>query len=240
MTGRSAPWLAAAVVLCGGAAAADALAGSEAQPTIWDLKIGAPATAQPNGFAEYACGTPAGPPGRPLPGGFGDYAECRPGARGLRAVSFRYDDEQELIARALEQARLIEANAGTRVFGIAVTLNALFDDAGVLRGLRIVTDPRGVPPAERNVHWTLGAMLMNRFGAEGWACETLPLGPGETAVTSHFVNDRCTRRNAEIEYVVEREYLHRRGQQFTDEFGKAFPGYFASSTAFEMISLAAP
>jgi hypothetical protein len=206
------------------------------RPVVWDLRIGASASDQPEDFAEFACGTEAGPPARPLQG-FTGYAECRPDARGLHAVYFRYDDEQEYVARAYEQVRLIDALAGTRVFGIDVVLNALFDADGVLRGLRIVSDPRGVDAADRNDHWALGGMLMNRFGADGWECESLPLGEGESPVTSFYIKDHCRKETAEYQFDVRREYLHRRGQYFTDEFGKAFPTYFVSSTAFEMLAV---
>jgi hypothetical protein len=52
------------------------------------------------------------------------------------------------------------------------------------------------------------------------------------------VKTECRKTTEEATFVVLREYLHRRGEIFVDEFGKAQPTHFVSQTSFEM--LAAP
>lgn len=201
---------------------------------VWDLQIGQSASALPRDFVEFACGTNGGPPARPL-GGFADYLSCKAGETGLYEVYFRYNDEDEYVARALEQAHDIERLRGTRVYGFDATISALLDSAGVLSGIKIVSDPRGVEPGIRNDQWRLGALLMRHFGTEGWSCENLPLGERESPVTSFFVKKRCGKRTAEAIFRMEQDYYHRRGESFTDEFGKVQPTYFVSTSRFEML-----
>jgi hypothetical protein len=203
---------------------------------VWDLHLGQSASALPRDFVEFACGTNGGPPARPL-GGFADYLSCKAGKTGLYEVYFRYNDEDEYVARALEQAQDIERLRGTRVFGFDSTISALLNSAGVLSGVRIVSDPRGVEPGTRNDQWRLGALLMRHFGTADWACQDVPLGERESAVTSFFVKKRCTKRTAEAVLSVEQDYYHRRGESFTDEFGKVQPTYFVSTSRFEMLAV---
>lgn len=205
----------------------------QARATIWDLTLGLPADQLPGGFAEFACGTNGGPPGRPI-AGFAEFAECPADDSGLHEVYFRYDDEAEYVARALEQSRAIEFYAGTRVMGVPVVASALFNDAGDLAGLRLATDPRGVDPGDRNDHWMLAGMLMQRYGSVGWSCVALPAAAGETPVSTYFVKDRCAKSAGNVRLMAEREYFHRRGQYFVDELGKAQPGKFTSASTFEV------
>jgi hypothetical protein len=165
---------------------------------------------------------------------FAEYHTCPAGDAGRHEVYFRYDDEPEYLARALEQTRAIDYFAGTRVFDFPVIVSALFDGSGHLVGVRVVTDSRGAEPGERNDHWSLAGSLMRHFGSEGWTCEERPLDPGEEPVSSYFVKDTCTKTTADAALSVEREYFHRRGQYFVDEFGKANPSSFTSAARFEM------
>src|SRR5262245_10776553 len=133
-----------AAILTSGAAVAQELR----RATLWDLKIGAPLAAQPSPdeFRGFACGANGGPPRQPL-AGWTDYQRCRAEPDGLREIYFEYDDEYEYIARARDLPREIARWAGTTEAGFPVIVSALFDDEGVLRGIRIVTDAR---PEHRN------------------------------------------------------------------------------------------
>lgn len=222
--------LGAILVGCGAAASAAA-----DRPTVFDLRLGAPVDALPDAYVEYACGTHGGPPGRPL-GSFAEFAICTEDDHGLREVYFRYDDELEYVARALEQPRAIEAYAGTTAYGIPVTVSALIDAEGTLQGLRIATDPRGVEAGDRNDHWALAAMLMHHYGDAGWTCTDLPRSPDETPVSTYFVKTECRKATEDAAFVVLREYLHRRGETFVDEFGKAQTTHFVSQSRFEMLA----
>ena len=67
---------------------------------------------------------------------------CKAGPDGLHEIYFEYDDEYEYIARARDLPREIARWAGTTEGGFPVIVSALFDDGGVLAGIRLVTDPR--------------------------------------------------------------------------------------------------
>ena len=69
--------------------------------TIWDIHLGEDASAIPDEYVNYACGTNGGPPSRKLPN-FAAFKTCKPGADGLHEVYFEYDDELEYVARALD------------------------------------------------------------------------------------------------------------------------------------------
>jgi hypothetical protein len=209
----------------------------EGRATLFDLALGTAAADLPAGFADFACGTRGGPPGRPITG-FADFGVCAVDDRGLREVYFRYDDEPEYIARALEQDRAIELLGGTEVYGTPVIVSAYFDEAGVLQGLRLESDPRGADVGDRNDHWALAAMLMHHYGDDGWSCIDLPRSPDESPVASYFVKTECRKAAEAAALQVTREYLHRRGETFTDAGGKVQTTYFVSRTAFEI--LAAP
>ena len=120
---------------------------SEAQElrraTVWDLKIGQPVSAQPppDQFRGFACGANGGPPRQPLSGWSG-FARCRADADNLHEVLFEYDDEYEYIARAKDLPREVSRWAGTTEAGFPILVSALFGSAGVLQGIRIVTDAR--------------------------------------------------------------------------------------------------
>ena len=111
--------------------------------TVWDLKLGMPVSAQPasDQFRGFACGSNGGAPRRQL-SGWDDFRRCDAEANGLREVYFEYDDEYEYIARARDLPREVSRWAGTTEAGFPVVVSALFDDGGVLKGIRVVTDSR--------------------------------------------------------------------------------------------------
>src|ERR1700685_530798 len=148
-------------ILAGGVA----LAQQPDQPTrleVWDLKLGTAATSLPEAFQDYACGTNGGPPSLPL-SGWTDFRRCRPESNGLREVYFRYDDELEYWAKANDFATEIARYSGTKVYDYPVVLSGLFDDSGILAGLRIVSDPRD-PSGDRDEAYTLRNFLTARLG----------------------------------------------------------------------------
>ena len=152
--------------------------------TIWDLMLGAPISAQPPSqeFKGFACGSNGGPPRAPLTG-WADFKRCPADADGLHEVYFEYDDEIEYIARAHDNEREISRWAGTHEVSFPVITSALFDDAGILKGIRLVTDPRpdhknDIFEAERKKReesYQLGGVMASRFGIEAERdCKSLP------------------------------------------------------------------
>ena len=85
-----------------GAFAQEPPAPSLSRSQIWDLRLGASITQAPDDFVDFACGA-NGSPSTPIKG-WRESGRCRPDARGLREVFFRYDDEAEYWARANDVA----------------------------------------------------------------------------------------------------------------------------------------
>ncbi|MGZ3328412.1 MAG: hypothetical protein ACXU85_14755, partial [Xanthobacteraceae bacterium] len=137
------PSLAAALVACASLAFAATGGRTEDRPTrleVWDLPLGARAEQLPDAFVDYACGTNGGPPSTPLTG-WREARRCRPEPSGLREVYFRYDDELEYWAKANNLLPQMEQYSGTKTYGFPVTVSALIDEGGTLRGIRLVSDP---------------------------------------------------------------------------------------------------
>jgi hypothetical protein len=183
--------------------AASAAAGEESlrRSTIWDLQLGQPISAQPSAdeFRGFACGSNGGPPRQPL-AGWKDFTRCRAEPGGLHEVYFEYDDELEYIARAKDIDREITRWAGTTEILFPVVVSALFDDAGVLRGIRMVTDSRPEhrdDVTEADLHkradaYLLGGTLASRFDiVASRDCTALPLDEGESAIGGLFVKQDC-------------------------------------------------
>jgi hypothetical protein len=199
----------AAVLMSGTLWCAAATAAQDFQrSTIWDLVLGAPISAQPPPaqFQAFACGSNGGSPRAPL-SGWADFKRCPADADGLHEVYFEYDDEIEYIARAHDNDREISRWAGTHEVTFPVIASALFDDAGILKGIRLVTDPRpdhrnDITEADRKKReesYQLGGIMASRFGMEpGRDCKSLPPGEGENSVGSLFIKQVCERKDLAV------------------------------------------
>jgi hypothetical protein len=183
-----------------------------------------------DGWGELACGSNGGPPRRVLDA-WSDFKKCPPEPNGLHEVAARFDDEEEYVAKALgEEAQ----HSGTRVAGHPVVLSALFDDGGILRGIRMVSDPRATP-AERRMAHLLGVAVINRYGADGWTCTDLPPAEGESAVGGVFIKQRCAKTMPGRALTVETHFLRKPGQHDIDpETHDYTHGAFESWTRFEL------
>jgi hypothetical protein len=202
--------------------AATAVAQPMRRATIWDLKLGAPIVEQPqpNEFRGFACGSDGGPPRAPLTG-WADFKRCPAESDGLREVYFEYDDEIEYIARAHDNDREISRWAGTHEVTFPVVTSALFDDAGILRGIRMVTDARpehrnDITEANRKKReeaYTLGTVMASRFNIDpAQDCQSVAPAEGETPVGSLFVKRVCERRDAGRRIVVRANLFRKPGQ----------------------------
>jgi hypothetical protein len=203
---------------------------------VWDLELGTSVEQLPDAFVEYACGTNGGPPSTPLK----DWREarrCRPERSGLREVYFRYDDELEYWAKAHNLPTQIAQYSGTKTYGFPIVVSALFDDGGLLRGIRLVSDPRG-DMQNRDEAYLLRNFLTARFGRDGWACEKLDPEGGETAVDGIFVKERC-RKDIDGQTVASLAVRHLRkpGQRSIDPHsGRETTGQFESTVRFELVA----
>jgi hypothetical protein len=212
-------------------------ASAQTQPDpgeIHGLKLGLDARRiSPDGFGEFACGSNGGPPRAALDG-FSDFAKCRAEPSGLHEVYVRFDDEEEYIGKAIDDDQYTR-NVGTRIAGHPVILSVLFDDGGILRGIRAVTDPRAAP-AERRMAHLLRLAAINHYGPDGWTCIDQPAAPGETPVGGIFVKQRCRKTSAERDITIEAHFLRKPGQSETDPAtGEYRAGQYESWTRFELM-----
>jgi hypothetical protein len=192
--------------------------------TVWDLRLGQPISAQPasDEYRGFACGSNGGPPRQQL-SGWSDFRRCPAEAGGLREVYFEYDDEYEYVARARDLPREVSRWAGTTEAGFPVVVSALFDDDGMLKGIRVVTDSR--PDYRNDITETnlrkradaylFGGLMVARYGMDAARdCVALPVAEGETAVGSLFVKQSCelTDVSRKLKLIVHASYFRKTGQ----------------------------
>lgn len=232
------PVLGAVAVLAGLAvtpvSAQDTAVNELQPPDVLTLKLGAPLAAQPGPFREFACGTNGGPAAQAL-SGFEGYAACvsEPDT-GLHEVTFRYDDELEYYALAMNLIPIAERFGGTRFGSFPIIASVLIDDTGTVRGFRVVTDDR-VPIRERRVAYTMGILAKARVPGD-WSCTQLPLDAGETPVGRNAVKEDCTGVATDGRRMrLETRFFHRKGQtQIDPHSGDVREGYYESTARLEV------
>jgi hypothetical protein len=227
-----------------GAAALAVLAISfavEAQPRrdpgeIHGLKLGLKAAEMStDSFGDLACGSNGGPPRQAIDD-WSEFRKCRPESSGLYEVNVRFDDQQEYIGRAIDDPLYAQGRVGTRVAGHPVVLSVLFDKDGVLRGIRMVSDPRGSVMERRMAHM-LRLAIINRYEPDGWSCTDFPPAPGETSVGGGvFIKQKCEKLTPQRDLFVEAHFLRKPGQNEVDPVtGEATSGQYESWTRFELM-----
>jgi hypothetical protein len=224
LSGRLFCFFAAAAMLIGTPGVPSAQIGGDrpVRHEVWDVPLG-------------ACGNNGGPPSTPLRG-WNDFKRCRADPNGLHEVYFRYDDEVEYWAKANNLTAQMEQYIGTKTYGFPITVSALISDDGVVRGIRIVTDPRD-PTGDRDEAYLLRNFLNARFGREGWQCEDLAAENGETPVTGIFIKQRCEKdMDGGVRGLLVTRHLRKPGQsQYDPHSGKETTNQFESLVRFEMV-----
>jgi hypothetical protein len=235
MTMEKMPGIFTTAVLALALAASPARAQTPDLGEIHGLKLGLKAPSMTmDGFGELACGSNGGPPRRRLDDWSG-LGTCRAEPSGLHEVYARFDDEDEFIGRAIDDPLYAGGRTGTRVAGHPVILSVLFDDAGVLRGLRFISDPRASPVERRMAH-LLRLAIINHYDPAGWTCTDLPAEPGETPVGGVFIKQHCEKITSERAMTLDARFLRKAGQSDIDpSTGEYTSGQFESSTRFELL-----
>lgn len=205
--------------------------------TMFDLEFGRHATELPLAFADHACGTRGGPPSLPL-AGFHEFGKCAAEAdTGLHEVFFRYDDEEEYVAKAHRLEIQSALYGGTTAYAIPVIVAALHDSQGFLVGLRMVTDDR-IDAETRELGVSLRSFLMGRYGEDNWQCVDLPREEGELEFTGRFLKRRCEKLvdDGAVRAVLE-GHLYRKAGQFAIDPRTGLPtaGQFRSETRLELL-----
>lgn len=205
---------------------------------IWDAEIGQPVSIVPErDVNELACGTNGGPYSIPLKEAE-DFATCPPEASGLHEIHFSYDDELDYIARATNSEYAVLQD-GTSVFSHPVMVSILVDDEGIIRGQRILTDPR-VPQRERRRAVTLMRNLEARYESWNLECEDLPLADGEMKVGNIFTKRVCfgTSPEGDKRLRLDARYLRKEGQLAVNpETQELNSTYFESFSRMEMVAV---
>jgi hypothetical protein len=215
--------------------AAAAVAQTAGDPgEVHGLKLGLNAQSMTlDGWGELACGSNGGPPRQKL-GAWSEFGKCPAEPGGLHEIAARFDDEAEYVGKAIGDPLYAAQHTGTRVAGHPVILSALFDGGGVLRGIRMVSDPRATP-AERRMAHLLGVAVINRYGAAGWDCTDFPPAAGESAVGGVFIKRRCAKTLPGRALTVETHFLRKPGQHDVDpETHEYTRGEFESWARFEL------
>jgi uncharacterized protein YjbI with pentapeptide repeats len=204
------------------------------RPGIRDLLIGEPISAQPTNFQEFACGTNGGPPSLPI-GGFADFAQCPAEETGLHEVQFRYDDELYYRALAAQDALRADFLKGTKIGDFPILASALIDDAGILRGVRAVTDDR-VDTHRRSRAFGMAEVVQSLYGAVDWVCTDIAPEEGETPVGNRLVKQDCSKMTDDgLLITTQSRLLHRPGQTLVDPAnGLLRPDLFISTARMEI------
>jgi hypothetical protein len=174
-----------------------------------DLRVGVTVDQLPaEGYTDFACGNDGAEPGQSL-AGWRDFASCPADARGLREVTFAYAESP--------LAELGERWEGTKVAGHPVIPSLLFDEAGIVQGLRIVTDPEARLYLKKKA-FLFGLRVMGRYGRDGWACADAAPGDRQP-VGGMLIDRRCEKRYQDRRLILETVLYRAPGQS-----GREFTG----------------
>ena len=195
-------------------------------------------------FIKFACGSNGLVPLQKI-NGFTDFAQCRKEEHGLHEVAVEYDNTGKHLADLFAQMyKDVEGGdlwtqqyTGTKMSGHPVILSVLFDDAGVVKGMRAVTDSRARTD-QRQVSNMLAVVIRNHYDPQNWTCEKLPLTGGETPIGNSFIKERCeTVYRNESRMIVWRNLFRKAGQTGATATGQVAEGDFESSTRWERWAL---
>ena len=127
------------------------------------------------------------------------------------------------------------------MYEFPVVASLLIDDAGVVRGERMATDPRQQLSRDRKSFWELGNFLRQRYGEDGWTCTDLLLDEGENQIGPTFLKNHCEKNVEGMHLILEQRLFQKKGQQFIDPVtGEKQAQAFESGTRFEMYDAALP
>jgi hypothetical protein len=183
-----------------GRAAEDPLEGD-----LRELRVGMSVAELPaEGYVDLAC---AGAPGAALASWAG-FAQCPQDADGLHEVTFAFAESP--------LAELGDRWEGTKVAGHPVIPSLLIDDAGLVQGIRIVTDPDARLYLKKKA-FLLGIRVMGRYGRDGWTCTEAEPGAGRTPVGGMFIDRHCEKVFHDRRLILETD-LYRTAEQQGEEF----------------------
>jgi hypothetical protein len=230
-------WSLPAVAIVVLAAAVYAQPAIDNRARIYDLVLGTPVSELPPQYLDPHCGTNGGPRSTRI-ATWADFANCpaEPGT-GLHEVWFSEDDEAEYVALAYRTQMFGPGPNAANVFlGHKVIFSVLIDDAGLIQGYRVFTDPRE-PEAFRLTAEAVGDAMMGIYGYGNFTCVDNPPLPGETPVEGRYLNRVCTATVGGQRITVERHLFRKPGQTQFDPFtGRETTNFFDGSSRLEVIA----
>lgn len=177
---------------------------------IRDLRVGMNVAELPaEGYVDLACGSNGGEPGTAL-GGWAEFERCPADAAGLHEVAFAFAPSP--------LAALGDRWEGTKVAGHPVIPSLLIDEAGVVQGIRIVTDPDARLYLKKKA-FLFGIRVMGRYGRDGWTCTEAEAGDGKTPVGGMLIDRRCEKIFHDRRLILETDLYRaadQQGREFTD------------------------
>lgn len=229
-------WLTLALLELGGNAAW----AQQRPPKIWDVTFGTPVEELPDEeFVDPACGTNGGPPGLRITS-FEQFERCRAESSGLREIWFRYDDEDEYIARAARDPDAVARSNAMVMFGQPVMLSLLIDRGGLVQGYRIITDPHANPELRKDAYM-IAIAFKARFGRDTWDCIEMPAVDSETPIDGVFVKQRCQKVAQDQQITLETRHYYKPGQaQLDPNTGLPTVNQFESSARLQVVASDAP
>ena len=213
-------------------------------PDIRQLRLGLQAEAMPQeGYYFHSCGSNGGPPLARI-GGWPDFRACKPDDNGLREVYLEFDDQLQYLILAFPdippEENPLNKFAGTKIAGHPVIVSVLFNDDGVIKGLRAVADPRADLSARRRAY-LLRNPVKGRYGTRGWECVDIPLADGETPIGTMHIKERCEKiYNNDRRIILYTRLFRKAGQDGVDNAGNFAEGEFESSSRLEIWDLDVP
>jgi hypothetical protein len=167
-----------------------------------DIQLGRPIADLPDtGYANRICADNA----KAALATWSSWRDCPADSSGFHAIRFGYDPATN--------------PDGTIVAGHPVILTLLIDDAGVVNGLRIETDPKARLYIRKKA-FLFGIQVKSRYGLDGWSCTQAQPNAGEQPVGGVYLRERCTKVTDGRSILVERSLFRRSDQDsknFVDE-----------------------
>jgi hypothetical protein len=173
--------------------------------------------------------------------GFEDFARCPVEQRtGLREIWFIYDDEWEYIARAHRDPIEIAQYSENTLYQQPIITSILVDDAGLVQGYRVITDPKAPNDVRRDAY-LLYAIFKGQFTDAPWQCTDLPPDERERPLGGVFLKASCVMVSEHQFVRLEARRLLKPGQDLREipRLRDQAVGDFESAVRLEVYNLAA-
>ena len=209
---------------------------AEFKPDFRTLGIGQKASElDAASYDSFACGSNGNVPLKAL-SGWTDFMQCAPDENGLREVTVEFGNRAERMSQLFQEQYneelWIQQFGGTRLANFPVILSLLFDEDGVSRAFRAVTDSRAAVQ-DRGRAYLLRFRIYSHYGSSDWDCVRYPPHAGRTPVGQAYVDEVCQKQIDGKSVRVEAHVFRKAGQTGVDSYGMFEAGQFESMTRWD-------